>query len=410
MVNQPLGRVGAVRLGHVAHQALSYAYSAVALSPDRQIGTHHLWQALRGLEGFEKFRWPERYARERIHFRGDPATGDDSRLPTILVPGLEFEIDAALREARWRVIRTHHQPLRLLLGSSRAGRELGRPDWAPGVRAALAATLLRAYTAAVPVANALHLMLGLVDDPSNRAVAQLGRQGIDLVRLRDQLDADPNLNRSGAEREPVVFESALDDGRSSSIDRRKRWRREAGRWLLRVSRQGPLYEPIVAEQRRQAVRLDDPTVTVQHTVLAVLWVDEQLRAMGRHLLPEYQAANAGARILVELGVRAVAVLADATVIRPVELADPAILVEALESARPGDPLLSAATAKAFARADEIALERRHPGSGTTHLLYALVEQPDAEAGELLRRVSVDPVAVRDRAERQLAELSAVWSG
>jgi ATP-dependent Clp protease ATP-binding subunit ClpA len=55
---------------------------------------------------------------------------------------------------------------------------------------------------------------------------------------------------------------------------------------------------------------------------------------------------------------------------------------------------------------EISLAHRHRGTGTSHLLLALVEDGAGEAASILRVAGVDLATVRERVQQDLASASA----
>ncbi|WP_176731606.1 Clp protease N-terminal domain-containing protein [Micromonospora rhizosphaerae] len=72
-----------------------------------------------------------------------------------------------------------------------------------------------------------------------------------------------------------------------------------------------------------------------------------------------------------------------------------------------DPFEGAEVAAGLDRAREISLAYRHRDTGTSHLLLSLVEDDAGEAAAILRALGVDPAAVRERVQQDLASAPAV---
>jgi ATP-dependent Clp protease ATP-binding subunit ClpA len=76
--------------------------------------------------------------------------------------------------------------------------------------------------------------------------------------------------------------------------------------------------------------------------------------------------------------------------------------------RRGDPFDSAETVAAAARAMQLSLTYRHPDTGTSHLLLALIEDDAGEAPALLNDLGIDLAAVREHVEQDLQAAPAAW--
>jgi ATP-dependent Clp protease ATP-binding subunit ClpA len=60
------------------------------------------------------------------------------------------------------------------------------------------------------------------------------------------------------------------------------------------------------------------------------------------------------------------------------------------------------------RAKEISLAYRHPDTGTSHLLLALIEDDAGDGATILRDLGIEPAAVREHVEQDLGAAPAEW--
>jgi ATP-dependent Clp protease ATP-binding subunit ClpA len=73
------------------------------------------------------------------------------------------------------------------------------------------------------------------------------------------------------------------------------------------------------------------------------------------------------------------------------------------------PLYGAEVVGAVQRAHDVSLTYRHPDAGTSHLLFALLEDDTGRGATLLRDLGADPAGLRDRIEQEL-RLAPAWGG
>lgn len=184
-----------------------------------------------------------------------------------------------------------------------------------------------------------------------------------------------------------------------------------GRFMARLSRLGrigPLFHAVENEGRRQAVRFGHGVVGPGHTLVAMLTVNATLAAAHIAVLPQHAGRNQAASILQACGVdtdrlRQVIALRRGPDDPPAEL-----LTTQLERLGPGDPFDGAETVAASARAMELFLAYRHPDTGTSHLLLALLDDEAAEGAAVLRDLGIDPATVREQLERDLRIAPSAW--
>ncbi|MGW9194615.1 Clp protease N-terminal domain-containing protein [Micromonospora chersina] len=328
----------------------------------------------------------------------DPRRIPPRRAVGELVSGSVSEVDdevrAILREVEWR--------------SRRLGKQATHPHplWTNAVRVTLAGALHAAGETGTPFANLSHLVLGML---------QLrGCDGTDYVFPHEyaRLSAIDRLRTEPATRRADEPYPELDDVRlalwprtGSLVDR------VAGRIFARasrLSRLGPILAGVDVEAKRQAVRLGQDVIGPLHVLLALLTHDAALDA-ARIPVPAHQSSrNRGAAALRGHGVdahrlRVLAARRGGPAEPPAE-----VLSEQLSGQRLGDPFMGTDVVTAMTRAMEISLAHRHPDTGTSHLLLALVEDDSGDASAVLRDLGVDPTAVRARVEQDLRAAPAAW--
>jgi hypothetical protein len=270
----------------------------------------------------------------------------------------------------------------------------------------VAGTLATARDNGMPFASLTHLMFAMVTMPDCDGTRYIYPYEHARVAVAERLGKEPNLRR------PDQPHPDLDEVRAMMWPRsRPLLGRLGGKLLARLSRLarvGPLLHLVEAEARRQAVGLGHGVIGPAHTLLAILAVDATLIA-ARILVPAHHTSrNRAASILRAYGVdagrmRRLASLCDAPEDPPAEQ-----LTTQLAHLRRGDPFDSAETSAVAARAMELSLTYRHPDTGTSHLLLALIEDDAGEAPALLNDLGIDLAAIRERVEQDLRAAPAAW--
>lgn len=319
----------------------------------------------------------------------------------------------ALREARWWVLRDSDDGTGDAArgGAGKAADDLGvaagGPGWSAGVCAALDRAGREAAAAGAARVGVEHLLLGLldVDDPAVRSLAQATDLDVAATvrRLRaGRLDVRP---------QPAMSPLAQMLESFGAIDKPGGW---PLRWIPRLvakvaGRDGRLGGPVLAclqdEVLRQAVIMGDRRVQTSAVLLAVLSLDEQLAASGQRLKPEYAAHNRGGVILSGLGcdLRRAQRVAQGVTEPGTPLSDEEAAARFWGGRKAGDPAWDGNVARVLNRAGEFARERGHSDIGTSHLLAALLAEPEsAAAQQVVAGLGVDPQRVRELVARDLA--------
>ncbi|WP_192580685.1 Clp protease N-terminal domain-containing protein [Micromonospora sp. AMSO1212t] len=319
-------------------------------------------------------------------------------------PVSEFdqEVRATLREVEWRI---HRQPDRRLRNSD--VQDAGpRPRWTPGVRMALAGALYVARDNRVPFAGLSHLVLGMLQLPGCDGTQYVFPYEYARLSAIDRLRTEPTLRRTDESYPDLDDErSAIRPGSGSLLGR------VAGRILARasrLSRLGPILVGVDVEARRQAVRLGHDVIGPLHILLAMLTHDATLAAARLRVPATHSSRNRGAGVLRTHGVDADRLRALAASGGGPEEPPAEVLTKQLSSQRPGDPFTGTDVVTAMARAMEISLAYRHPDTGTSHLLLALIEDDAGDGAAILRHLNVNPEAVRARVEQDLRAAPAAW--
>ncbi|MFG2107099.1 Clp protease N-terminal domain-containing protein [Micromonospora chersina] len=305
---------------------------------------------------------------------------------------------AARRRERWW--RFRGRPDR------RLGKQVTHPAWTSGVRVTLAGALHAARDTGTPFANLSHLVLGMLRLRGCDGTIYSFPHEYARLSAIDRLRTEPAMRRTD---EPYPD---LDDVRlalwprsGSLIDR------VAGRFFAgasRLSRLGPILAGVDFEAKRQAIRLGHDVIGPPHLLLAMLTHDATLDA-ARIPVPAHQSSrNRGAAVLRSHGVDARRLRVLAARRGGPEEPPAEVLTEQLSSQRPGDPFRGTDAVTAMARAMEISLAYRHPDTGTSHLLLALIEADAGDGSAVLRDLGVDPTAVRARVVQDLRAAPAAW--
>ncbi|HEY8479778.1 MAG TPA: Clp protease N-terminal domain-containing protein [Spirillospora sp.] len=340
-------------------ETLVRAFRRAAREERRAVGTEHVLHAL--LDG-------ESAARDlvastvrdtgalmgTINAKGDEHwTGrDDAGDGTPAGPA----VMAVLREAAW---------------TAGGGAQSPRPTGA--LTAALAHALRSAGEHGVSLANPSHLLVGLLHDPGNRACEALLERRIDRGALVAAVTDHPSVRRDGARTSRCV------DGlrHMGMLTRRGAYWSRLARALSSGGFGSPIMLTVRREAKRQAVRLGHPEVTAPHLLLGMLVLDDELAHAGLALRDEWTRVNKGAELLRERGVT-LADVANAPVLAPAEG----------DVQDPSGPRMHEEVEATLNRARLLRNERKDPSTGTTHLLAALVAEPDGPCDTLLTSLGV----------------------
>ncbi|MGA6222459.1 hypothetical protein ACPESV_19265 [Streptomyces umbrinus] len=302
----------------------------------------------------------------------------------------EAEVDAAWREAQWR--------LGLKTGESRGSRKAkepaGEPDRPlPGMtdatRMCLLLALRSARTEGTVAVRCRHVARALLNLPASRAREALVVERLDLAAAAtalDALDARASAETEGPEsRGVLLLRRAGTLGKSGN-----RLSRAFTSWTAGSSIYGsPVVFAVSVEAARQVARYGRGKTEPVDLLLGILALDRALAVAGRSLPEELAAVSTAAELLRRHGVRHGSLARAATIDAPAGGLDQTHLSDSAQQVR--------------AAAQLIAAEQGSPTVGTVHLLAALLEAPavDAEAGDegrtvgrLLAAERVDTAALR----------------
>ncbi|MEU9893834.1 hypothetical protein ACIBCS_20600 [Streptomyces phaeochromogenes] len=302
----------------------------------------------------------------------------------------EAEVDAAWREAQWR--------LGLKTGASRGARRAKEPAAEsdrplPGMSDATRMCLLLALRSAraegTVAVRCRHVARALLNLPTSRAREALVVERLDLAAAAtalDALDARASAETEGPEsRGVLLLRRAGTLGRSGN-----RLSRAFTSWTAGSSIYGsPVLFAVSVEAARQVARYGRGKTEPVDLLLGILALDRALAVAGRSLPEELASVSTAAELLRRHGVRHGSLARSATVDAPAGGVEQTHLSDAAQQV------------KAAARL--IAAEQGSPTVGTVHLLAALLEAPavDAEAGDegrtvgrLLAAERVDTAALR----------------
>lgn len=327
----------------------------------------------------------------------NPATGwrsEDAGADFTLI-GDAREVDGALREAAW-----------LARVRLRRAWEAPAPRWSAGVRAAVGRALLEGARWRVPWAHAAHLLTGVCQGGGDRAVEMLRdlradpqgfvqrvtrvartagtpmTAGADLLEKTGTLTAPP----VGPLRRPVL-RLLTTFMRADAV----RYRPGAYR---------PMVMAMDREAVRQVVRTGAGQATQAHLLLGLLELHQQLAASGQRLRPRWAAHNEAGELLLGAGVRRAALLDRiGRGVPPDEPLPPHS--RPWRNRTPADPPFGRGVADVDRRAHAFAAELRHRYAGTSHLLMALLAEPDSPARSILRDCGVGVDQLVDRLARSL---------
>ncbi|MEE1747977.1 Clp protease N-terminal domain-containing protein [Streptomyces sp. JV184] len=296
------------------------------------------------------------------------------------------EVDAAWREARWR----------LGLGSRGPAADSGPalPGMSGAMRACLLLALRSARAEGTVSARCRHVARALLELPDTRAREALLLQRLDIAAASsalDRLDARAAAETEGPESRGVtLLRRAGTLGRSGNV-----LSRALTSWTSGSSVNGsPVLFAVSVEATRQAVRCGRAAVEPVDLLLGTLALDRALFVSGRSLPESLAEANSAAALMRRHGVRQDFLVSSASASAS---AGPYAAAPDSGGVRP-----SAAAERAMARARLTAAEQGSPTVGTVHLLSALLDETptDADAGAgdqvvaLLTEAGVDVAALR----------------
>ncbi|MEU5296619.1 hypothetical protein [Streptomyces umbrinus] len=302
----------------------------------------------------------------------------------------EAEVDAAWREAQWR--------LGLKTGESRGSRKAKEPAGEsdrplPGMtdatRMCLLLALGSARTEGTIAVRCRHVARALLNLPASRAREALVVERLDLAAAAtalDALDARASAETEGPEsRGVLLLRRAGTLGKSGN-----RLSRAFTSWTAGSSIYGsPVMFAVSVEAARQVARYGRGKTEPVDLLLGILALDRALAVAGRSLPEELASVSTAAELLRRHGVRHGSLARAATIDAPAGGLDQTHLSDSAQQVR--------------AAAQLIAAEQGSPTVGTVHLLAALLEAPavDAEAGDegrtvgrLLAAERVDTAALR----------------
>ncbi|MFI0353186.1 Clp protease N-terminal domain-containing protein [Actinomadura sp. 9N407] len=313
-------------------------------------------------------------AKDDVHWASeeraaDPASAGD---PAVV---------ALLREAEWLARQSTGRRGKQHPDGGQPPPEIQHPLPTDALAAAIRQAFLHAHERGVSQANATHMLMGLIHDPGNRACEALLERRLDRDELIARLSVHPSAHQDGTPRSDGV-----EGLRNLGVLNQGGWKLWGG--LARALTSGGFGSPIVPtvrqEARRQAVRLGHSNVTTVHLLLAMLALDDQLTTTGLRLRDGLEQNNTAAELLRAQGVT-LPVAVNAAELVPAERGEPG---------SPVPPKLSGGAEQALTRARLNANERKDPSTGTTHLLTALLADPDDPCNALLAAVGVDTDRLR----------------
>lgn len=338
--------------------------------------------------------------RGQIHAREERNWARDDSAPTAPADASHapddaddaVEVEAAWREALWTAAR-----------SARPLREEGAtaPSPSGALRHALTAALRLAREEGSPQAHERHLARALLETRESRALEALALRRVDLTAAAAALDAQAEAVRAGATPWPAEAAAVLGTvkvlrGAGLLGERGVWWTRGMMSWMARTAGDGsPMVLVLSNQAQRQAVRYGRTETEPVDLLLAVVALDRGLTLAGLSLPKELLQVNSAADTLRSAGIR------QAELVRAAAAA-----AGSARPAVPGDVKRSAHTDKVVAAARLLAAERGDETVGTTHVLTALLADPEGPPAHLLRECGTDPVALRTRLEASLGAARA----
>ncbi|GAA2410526.1 hypothetical protein GCM10010191_19280 [Actinomadura vinacea] len=170
----------------------------------------------------------------------------------------------------------------------------------------------------------------------------------------------------------------------------------------------PMLQLIEGNVYSKALQLDHGTATAAHVLLSLIDLHEQLASCDRPLPEEVARWNQAGLILAAHDVRLRPAARAAARLEP-EPGDAEHDLTGLptqgwpppRTARVGAPTLGRTALAALRQASLAAHRLGHPYAGTTHLLAALLEEPNGPAARLLHQLGIDSDTIRAEAAHNL---------
>lgn len=325
-----------------------------------------------------------------------------------------FEADAVLRDAAFvgsDVVRARRH---------RRGESPPLPAFSPAVRYAVYEAIHEAARRGVEHAGPAHLLVGLVALRTSAAYQLLAEWRAPAhVPLERMARADPGYYlEDGALSMWAVGSLTFLRVLPAPGPRLWRWPWRAVVWLLGMQvrrpyrRHGARYgHPILllieSDATFKAVHTGHAVVTATHVLLSVIDLHEQLASAGKALPDEVARWNQAGEILAAHGVRGRTVtrvaarLASGPSDAGEDLAGLPTRGWPPPRARLGAPAQGRTALAALREASLSAYRLGHPHAGTTHLLGALLAEPDRPGERLLRQLGVNPDTVRSDVAHRL---------
>jgi ATP-dependent Clp protease ATP-binding subunit ClpA len=320
---------------------------------------------------------------------------------------MAFETDAVLRDAAFQgadIVRARYR---------RGGELPPLPTFSDAVRHAVYEAIKEAAARGVKHAGPAHLLTGLLALPDSAACRWLLQWwGPDArASLVSSVLADPAYRQDGERSTWAVAQLTFLRVLPAVGPRLWRWPWRAAIWLLGMQvrrpyrRHGARYghqilRLIEADATQKAVHTGHAVATAMHVLLSTIDLHEQLASAGKTLPADVARWNRAGAILAGHGMqgatatRAASQLASAPSDAEADLAALPTRGWPLPRAPLGAPAQGRTALAALREASLSAYRLGHPYAGTTHLLGALLAEPDGPAGRLLRQLGVDPHAVR----------------
>jgi hypothetical protein len=311
-----------------------------------------------------------------------------------VVTGIDFEVAAVLREAQWRARRrltAFHEDRAPV------------PAWSEEVHTAVRKALTDAAYAGVPRAHGMHLLVSMLNGPHSGAAEIMATLGVDRSKLLRALPVSASIRSGNVPMAPaadgLMACGVLATPRSSLL-------RGLGRLLgaaMNARAHTSLFVAVVMQESvRQAVRVGSTQVGQAHLVVALCAVDTQLRDTGRMVADRWAEYNCGGQTLARWGVGYVS-SAEHCAGLPVSQV-PVCRARRWRVAR-SDPRHGTDIARAVEDAEQCATRLGHRYVGTSHLLMALLSDPDGAGCFLLREMGVRDTALRRDVAGQLGLLA-----
>jgi hypothetical protein len=324
-----------------------------------------------------------------------------------------FEVDAVLRDAAFDGsdrVRAHHHRSELL----------PLPAFSPAVRHAVYEAIHEAARGGVGHVGPQHLLAALLALPGSTACRLLHEWKVpDYASLGQAVRTDPTYRcEDGARSTWAVSQLTLWRVLPAAGPRLPRWPWHAAVRLLERrlrrpyrghgARYGhPILLLIELDATSKAVHTGHAVVTATDVLLSVMDLHEQVALAGKALPDEVARWNEAGAILAVHGLEGRTVTRTAAQLVPAPSDQEGDLAGLPTRGWPPLKVLSGAPAPgrtavaALREASLSAYRLGHPYAGTTHLLGALLTQPDGPVVRLLRELGVNPDSVRSDVVRRL---------